>query len=63
MTGGHTYRDAMQTYADGLWDGVRDPATNLFPVGGTATTLLDQAATVQLFATLSWPRGKTSILY
>ena len=63
VTGGHTYRDAQQAYADSLWDTVRDPATNLFPVGGTATVLLDQAATVQLFATLAWPKGAARTLY
>jgi len=63
VTGGHTYRDAQQAYADSLWNDVRDPATNLFPVGGTTTTLLDQAAAVQLFATLAWPKGKASTLY
>jgi len=63
VTGGHTYRDAQQAYADGLWSDVRDPAIDLFPVGGTATTLLDQAAVVQLYATLAWPKGKASTLY
>ncbi|MEN0128624.1 MAG: glycoside hydrolase family 76 protein [Brevundimonas sp.] len=63
VTGGHTYRDAQQAYADRLWAEVRDPATDLFPVGGTATTLLDQAAAVQVFATLAWPRGQASTLY
>lgn len=63
VTGGHTYRDAQQAYADSLWTDVRDPATNLFPVGAESTTLLDQAAAVQLYATLAWPRGLASTLY
>ena len=63
VTGGHTYRDAQQAYADSLWNDVRDPATNLFPVGGPTTRLLDQAAAVLLFATLAWPTVKASTLY
>ncbi|MDM7830085.1 glycoside hydrolase family 76 protein [Cellulomonas edaphi] len=63
ITGGHVYRDAMQAYADNQWADVRDPATDLFPVDGAPTTLLDQAAMTQIYATLAWPRGKASILY
>ncbi|WP_207947752.1 glycoside hydrolase family 76 protein [Occultella glacieicola] len=63
VTGGHTYRAAMQDYADHQWNEVRDPETGLFPVGGSATELLDQAAMVQIYATLAWPNGRVSILY
>ena len=65
VTGGHTYRDAQQAYADSLWNDVRDPQTNLFLVldESDSTTLLDQSAAVQIFATLAWPRGLASTLY
>jgi uncharacterized protein YyaL (SSP411 family) len=63
VTGGTKYRAAMQDYADHQWNEVRDPETGLFPVDGTATHLLDQAAMVQIYATLAWPTGKASILY
>jgi hypothetical protein len=63
ITGGHTYRNAMQAYADSQWTEARDPATNLFPVGGTTTTLLDQAGMTQIYATLAWPKSKASLLY
>ncbi|MBZ2196225.1 glycoside hydrolase family 76 protein [Occultella gossypii] len=62
-TGGHRYRDAMEEYADHQWEQVRDPETGLFPVDGTTTALLDQAAMVQIYATLAWPRGQLEILY
>lgn len=62
VAGGTTYRDAMQDYADHQWNEVRDRTTGLFPVGD-ATTLLDQAAMVQIYATLAWPKSKASILY
>ncbi|MGW8567937.1 glycoside hydrolase family 76 protein [Isoptericola sp. NPDC055881] len=63
VTGGHTYRDAMAAYADAQWRDVRDPETGLFPADGETTELLGQAAMVQIYATLAWPRGKASILY
>ncbi|MFC7880155.1 glycoside hydrolase family 76 protein [Isoptericola sp. NPDC057391] len=63
VTGGHTYRDAMTDYADAQWREVRDPETGLFPADGETTELLGQAAMVQIYATLAWPRGKASILY
>ncbi|CAM3596620.1 glycoside hydrolase family 76 protein [Occultella aeris] len=62
-TGGHRYRSAMEEYADHQWERVRDPETGLFPVDGTSTELLDQAAMVQIYATLAWPRGHLEILY
>ncbi len=63
VTGGTRYRTAMQDYADHQWREVRDPATGLFSDGDEHTELLEQAAMVQIYATLAWPRGKTSILY
>ncbi|MFD6179256.1 MULTISPECIES: glycoside hydrolase family 76 protein [unclassified Isoptericola] len=63
VTGGDTYRDAMADYADAQWRDVRDPETGLFPADGETTELLGQAAMVQIYATLAWPRGKASILY
>lgn len=63
VTGTTTYRDAMADYADHQWDSERDPATGLFTAGNEHTELLEQAAMVQIYATLAWPREKTSILY
>ncbi|MEU2201499.1 glycoside hydrolase family 76 protein [Isoptericola sp. NPDC019482] len=63
VTGGHTYRDAMAGYADTQWREARDSGTGLFDAGDEHTELLEQAAMVQIYATLAWPRGKASILY
>ncbi|MGF0117951.1 glycoside hydrolase family 76 protein [Promicromonospora sp. Marseille-Q5078] len=63
VTGGHTYRDAMADYADTQWREARDVGTGLFNAGDEHTELLEQAAMVQIYATLAWPRGKASILY
>ncbi|MCK9794794.1 glycoside hydrolase family 76 protein [Isoptericola sp. 4D.3] len=63
VTGGTTYREAMQDYADRQWREARDPGTGLFNAGDEHTELLEQAAMVQIYATLAWPRGKASILY
>ncbi|GAB3088751.1 hypothetical protein GCM10027054_10910 [Isoptericola nanjingensis] len=63
VTGGHTYRDAMADYADTQWREARDSGTGLFDAGDEHTELLEQAAMVQIYATLAWPRGKASILY
>jgi Glycosyl hydrolase family 76 len=46
------YVAAAQAYADAAWEQLRDPATGLFAVDGT-TTLLQQAAFVQLYAHLA----------
>ncbi len=48
------YREAMQRYADAVWNQYRDPASGLFRFapGGTPT-LLDQAAMVQVYAALA----------
>ena len=62
VTGTAAYRDAMQAFADHLWDdsAVHDGATDLFrhDRSSTAYTLLDQAAAVQLFALLAWPASQ-----
>ena len=63
VTGGHAYRDAMADYADTQWREARDVGTGLFAAGDEHTELLEQAAMVQIYATLAWPRGKASILY
>ncbi len=61
--GGNRWRAAMSSYADHLWDSVRDPATGLFPTQGTSTALLDQGAATQIFAVLAWPRKQCALLY
>lgn len=50
------YRQAMQTYADAVWDRTRDPNTGLFVfVPGQPAMLLENAAIVQIYATLAQP--------
>jgi uncharacterized protein YyaL (SSP411 family) len=54
-----TYRQAMQSYADKVWNdaSIRDPKTNLFKpleTSSSAYRLLDQAAMVQVYAALAW---------
>jgi hypothetical protein len=49
------YREPMQAYADQVWNQVRDPATDLFPFAPSQPVqLLDQAAMVQIYASLAW---------
>ena len=52
IDGRSQYVAAAQAYADEAWQQLRDPATGLFTADGT-TTLLDQAAFVQLYAHLA----------
>ncbi|WP_420312488.1 glycoside hydrolase family 76 protein [Streptomyces sp. YS-B37] len=64
VTGKDTYHRAMAAYADQVWDTMRDPATGLVhfdSAGGTQA--IQQAALVQLYAVLAWPRAKWRILY
>ena len=54
-----TYRAAMQSYADKVWNepSIRDPKTNLFKpleTSSSAYRLLDQGAMVQVYAGLAW---------
>jgi hypothetical protein len=63
VTGDTTYREAMADYADHQWRTQREPTTGLFNAGDEHTELLEQAAMVQIYATLAWPRGQASILY
>ncbi len=55
---------ALRGYADAAWDSphVHQPGTGLFPFGREATTLLDQAAMVQLYACLAWDPGRYELL-
>src|SRR5205807_2321135 len=49
-----TYRAEAQAYADEVWRDLRDPRTGLFSFrGAKPETLLDQAAVVQLYASLA----------
>jgi len=52
VDGNPAYLAAASAYADSAWTTLRDPATGLFSSGGT-TTLLAQAAFVQLYAHLA----------
>jgi hypothetical protein len=63
VTGGTKYRNAMADYADRQWRTERERTTGLFNAGDEHTELLEQAAMVQIYATLAWPRGQASILY
>lgn len=63
VTGGSTYRAAMQAYADHVWAEHRDPDTGLYVFEGAHTQLLEQAAVTQLFAVLSWAPGEWRHLY
>ena len=48
------YRKAMQRYANEVWQGAREPQTNLFKFETyKPVTLLEQAAMVQIYATLA----------
>jgi hypothetical protein len=57
VDGNHAYRDAAQAYADAAWAGSRIAGTNVFRfVSSRPTTLLEQAAMVQIYATLTTAR-------
>ncbi|MFG1610277.1 glycoside hydrolase family 76 protein [Actinoplanes sp. NPDC049265] len=64
VTGGDRYRQAMARYADWVWSAKRDPRTGLvhFSTDGR-TQVIEQAALVQIYAVLAWPRAKWPILY
>jgi hypothetical protein len=59
VNGNPSYRDALQAYADRAWSdsAIHDRQTGLFRFEGpgSACTLLDQAAMVQLLALAAWP--------
>lgn len=58
------YVDAMQTYADSVWQNNLDTSTGLFHFNGSAQTqLLEQAAMVQIYAVLSWTPSAYHNLY
>ena len=52
----HRYRQAAQAYADSVWSELRDRRTGLFSFRGAGPErLLEQAAVVQLYASLAQP--------
>ena len=68
ITGGRSRQRAMEDYADRMWETKRDPDTGLFDFGADAevagrTQMIEQAAMVQIFAVLAWPRGRHRLLY
>jgi hypothetical protein len=66
VTGGTTYRHAMQDYADRMWRTHRDAATGLFRFSSESadhTQVIEQAAMVQIYAVLAWPASRHRILY
>jgi hypothetical protein len=64
VTGGTKYRQAMQNYADTTWTTLRDPASGLFQFAGNGETqAIEQAAMVQIYATLAWPADQDRLLY
>lgn len=51
------YRTATQTYADAVWDRLRDPHTGTFAFGQSGpATLLEHAGVVQMYAALATGR-------
>jgi rhamnogalacturonyl hydrolase YesR len=57
VDGNARYRDALQAYADAVWDRLRDRSTGLFHFNGSRSAkLLEQAAMVQIYAGLAVPR-------
>jgi hypothetical protein len=59
---------AMSYYAERMWGTRRDPETGLFDFGADAeatgrTQMIEQAAMVQIFAVLAWPRAEYRLLY
>jgi hypothetical protein len=65
-TGRSTYRRAMQAWADHVWRHQRDRATGLFRFDAEApdrTQSIEQAAMVQVYAVLAWPRSRYRLLY
>jgi hypothetical protein len=65
VTGGHTYRDAMASYAGDVWRQNRDPATGLFTVAADRSTTesIRQAAMIQIYAVLGWDASRYRLLY
>ncbi len=68
LTGGRSRQRAMADYAERMWDTKRDPKTGLFHFGEDAevagrTQMIEQAAMVQIFAVLAWPRVRHRLLY
>ena len=68
ITGGRSRQRAMADYAERMWETRRDPETGLFDFGADAevtgrTQMIEQAAMVQIFAVLAWPRTKYRLLY
>ena len=53
IDGNRHYRDAAQAYADAAWQQSRIAGTNVFKFGTSAPTLLEQAAMVQIYASLT----------
>lgn len=63
ITGLHRAMPALQAYGEWLWS-VLDPRTHLHPAGADASVqMIEQAATVQIFAALAWPRSGHRLLY
>lgn len=59
-----SYVQAMQTYANNVWNNNRDASTGLFHFNGAKTTqMIEQAAMTQIYAVLAWPPSRYGILY
>ena len=58
IDGNPDFRAEAEEYADAVWGAARDPRTGLFHFGGARQAqLLDQAAIVQIYATLATDGG------
>jgi hypothetical protein len=63
ITGGSRGARGLETYAEWLW-GQLDPDTRLHPNGDDdRVDMIEQAATVQIFAALAWPRPRHRLFY
>jgi predicted alpha-1,6-mannanase (GH76 family) len=59
-----TYVNAMQAYADHVWENNRDASTGLFRFNDATTTqVIEQAAITQIYAVLAWPPSRYRVLY
>ncbi|MET1006097.1 MAG: glycoside hydrolase family 76 protein [Propionibacteriaceae bacterium] len=63
ITGGHRGQQSLRSYAEWLWSSL-DPKTRLHPAGDDGRVqMIEQAATVQIFAALAWPTSRHHLFY
>jgi hypothetical protein len=63
VTGGNRGLRGLRAYGDWLWAAL-DSGTRLYPAGDDARVqMIEQAATVQIFAALAWPHSRYRLFY